>query len=70
VIVGGAAWQKTVDQLPSYYADVPPVVSSTTKVPIPPNPVASLSRKYPDQSIKAEYCWLESVRKILAFDYE
>ena len=67
MIFGGAAGQKTVGHLPTYYTDVPPVVSSTTKEPGPPSTVASLSREYPDKNIKAEYCWLESVRKILAF---
>ena len=51
--------------LPSYYREVPPV-SSTTKAPVPPSTVASLSRENSDQNIKDEYFWLENVRKILA----
>ena len=70
VIVGGATGQKTVGHLPSYYADVPPVVSSTTKAHGPPSTVASLSREYPDRNTKAECCWRESVRKILALAFD
>ena len=33
VIVGSAVYQKTVGQSPSYYTEVPPVVSSTAKGP-------------------------------------
>ena len=44
IIVGGDACQKTVNQLARYYADVPPVVSITTKAPVPSNTVVSLIR--------------------------
>ena len=65
VIVGGSAGQKTVGHFPSYYTEVPPVFSSTTKAPVPPSTVASLSRENSNHNIKEEYCWL-NVRKILA----
>ena len=39
---------------------------SSTKAPVPPSTVASLSKDYTDQIIKAGYHLLESVRKILA----
>ena len=67
VIFGDVAGQQAVGHLPSYYADVPPVVSSSTKAPVPPSTVACPNREYPDKNIKTEYCWLESVRKTLAF---
>ena len=57
---------QTVGQLPSYYADVPLVVNSTTRAPVLPSTTSSLSKEYPDKSIQVEYCWLESVRNILA----
>ena len=65
MIVEPVAGQNTVGHLPSDYADVPPVVSSTTKAPVPSITVAPLSR-----NIKADYCWLESVPKSLALASE
>ncbi len=65
-IVGGSARQKTVCHFPSFYTEVPPV-DSTTKAPIPPSTVATLSRKNSNQNTEGEYCWLENVQKILAF---
>jgi len=66
-IVGGSARQKTISHLPSYYTEVLPVVSITTKAPIPPSTVETLSRKNSNQNTKEEYCWLENVRKIIEY---
>ena len=37
VIFGSFASQKIVDNLPSYYTDIPPFHHSTTKAPVPPD---------------------------------
>ena len=45
VILGGSASQKTVGNLPNYYMDIQPILSSTIKTSAPFSTLGSLYRK-------------------------
>ncbi|KAK2142782.1 hypothetical protein LSH36_914g00022 [Paralvinella palmiformis] len=60
-----ATSNQSLGQLPSYYADVPLVVSSSTEAPVTPS--TYLSREYRDKNIKPEYCKPKSVGQLPSY---
>ena len=56
---------KSVDNLPHFYTDVPPVTESVKNLSIPATTITSLNRDNHDRQIKQEYSWLDYTKEVL-----
>ena len=56
---------KTIDRLPEYYTEVPPVASNLKVSQVPETSVKSLMRDGFRQQFKAEYQWLGNAKQII-----
>ncbi len=56
---------KSVDFLPHFYTDVPPVTGSIKKSSVPATSIKSLSRDIFKQHVEKEYLWLDHVRFVV-----
>jgi len=65
VITGGPAVSRTVDHLPKYYTEVPPVASTVKGSTVPATSVTSLKRASFAEHKEKEYEWLENLRSAL-----
>ncbi len=65
VIIEGNAGSKTVNQLPRFYTDVPPVTSSVKQSAVPTTSITSLKRNDFTKHTEKEYRWLENTRHVL-----
>ncbi len=61
---------KSVDHLPHFYTDVPPVTSSIKKSSAPATSVTSLKRDNFKQQTEKDYLWLEHTRQVLEGETE
>ena len=65
-IVGGSGDtnSRTLNHLPHYYTEVPPVASSMMKPPVPEARVVSLDRDGFKGQTEEEYLWLDNARQV------
>ncbi len=61
---------KSVDFLPHFYTDVPPVTGSIKKLSVPATSIKSLSRDTFKQHVEKEYLWLDHVRFVVESETE
>ena len=56
---------KSVDHLPHFYTDVPPVTETVKNLTIPTTIITSLDRESYNQQTKQEYAWLNYTKEVL-----
>jgi len=61
---------KSVDFLPHFYTDVPPVTSNMKKLSVPATSLKSLSRDTFKQHVDKEYLWLDHARLVIEGEIE
>ena len=61
---------KSVDDLPHFYTDVPPVNESIKNLSVPASSNTSLDRNSYKQQTEQEYFWLKYVREVLESQHE
>ena len=66
----GNVCQKSVDYLPHFYTDVPPITSSIKKSAVPASNVTSLLRDNFLHHTSQEYVWLDHTHRVLTGESE
>ena len=61
----GCSRTKTIDRLPAYYTEVPPVASNIKVSQVPETKVESLTRGGISQHTKEEYQWLDNASEVI-----
>ena len=58
-------YSRTIDHLPAYYTEVPPVASNIKDSKVPETKIQSLTRDGISQHTKEEYQWLDNASKVI-----
>ncbi len=66
----GSCVSKTVDELPQFYTDIPPVNTSIKKYSLPATVLTCLKRDSLEQHLQKEYLWLDHTKQLLESDIE